>query len=498
MTEATPETPSSDIAAMCPYWEMVEAILAGADAMRAAGEKYLPKFENESKADYERRRKTAPWTPIYEDISRSLASKPFSQEVSISDGAPADIKALVENIDGRGNHLHVFASRLFKGAIDRGIDWIFVDFPPMRPNATRAEEKAANAAPYWIHVPGSSVIAIYSDFEGSKEILTHVRLAEPTIERVDFGEVCKERVRVIDRPKMADGKYGPPVWTLYEEHEDERTEKKTWVVVGAGGYSIGIIPMVPVITGEREGWRVRPPLKSLAYMQVEEFQQGSNLKSIKEQTCYPMLAGNGVPGRDLEGKDIRVPVGPRAVLFAPPNNDGNHGEWKFIEPSSESIKVLIDDQKNHRTEMRDLGLQPLTTGNLTVVTTTNVSLKAHSQVQAWALMLKDALEQAFVLTALWLKQTASIEVSVFTDFAVDLEDGKELDVLVKMRGTKDISQRTLWHEMKRRAVLSEEFRPDDEELALAEEQQGLEPDVQIDPVTGLPIDQNTPPENLPA
>jgi hypothetical protein len=45
--------------------------------------------------------------------------------------------------------------------------------------------------------------------------------------------------------------------------------------------------------------------------------------------------------------------------------------------------------------MRNLGRQPLATANLTVVTTANVSMKAHSAVQAWALLLKDALEQAW-------------------------------------------------------------------------------------------------------
>jgi hypothetical protein len=88
---------------------------------------------------------------------------------------------------------------------------------------------------------------------------------------------------------------------------------------------------VPFITGKRIGstWQVRPPLREIAHLQVEEYQQESNLKSVMELTCYPMLAGNGVNG-SIAGDDgkavaIRVPVGPWGVLFAPPDGTGNHG-----------------------------------------------------------------------------------------------------------------------------------------------------------------------------
>jgi hypothetical protein len=61
-------------------------------------------------------------------------------------------------------------------------------------------------------------------------------------------------------------------------------------------------------------------------MQIEEFQQESNLKSIKELTAFPMLAGNGVspPDKRADGSEVIVPVGPRAVLFAPPAWTARH------------------------------------------------------------------------------------------------------------------------------------------------------------------------------
>ncbi|HQS92971.1 MAG TPA: hypothetical protein PK934_18205, partial [Polaromonas sp.] len=83
-----PSAPSSDYSAMAPYWGMVSAILGGAPAMRSACKNYLPQFENEGDKDYKIRVEHAPFTNIYADISRNLASKPFSKETVLAEGAP--------------------------------------------------------------------------------------------------------------------------------------------------------------------------------------------------------------------------------------------------------------------------------------------------------------------------------------------------------------------------------------------------------------------------
>src|SRR4051794_20741038 len=48
----------------------------------------------------------------------------------------------------------------------------------------------------------------------------------------------------------------------------------------------------------------------------------------------------------------------------------------------------------------------------------------------------------------------------------------------------DIAAKTERAELKRRGILGPDFKKEDEELRLAEEQQGLEPEEPMDPVTG--------------
>lgn len=58
-----PSTKSSAYQAMEPKWRRIDDILSGADTIRAAGELYLPKYEDESAAEYKRRLSAAPWRP---------------------------------------------------------------------------------------------------------------------------------------------------------------------------------------------------------------------------------------------------------------------------------------------------------------------------------------------------------------------------------------------------------------------------------------------------
>lgn len=468
MAVNTPDTPSSDHAAMASYWEMVDTILAGADAMRRSA-KYLPQFPKEGDPDYKYRRENAKFTNIFRDLVEGLAAKPFAKELGLVDAKASDqIKKLAEDIDGRGNHLHVFAGNLFFDGIARGIGWIFVDHSKVPEGATRAQEKAIGARPYWVYVPATKLLAAYTDMIDGEEQFVHVRFREDEVRRKDFEEETIERVRVLNREPLIDEAgtatgYGPATYELWEKGAGSNGKTAAWSVVDSGPIAIGIIALVPFLTGRRvDGtWQVLPPMKDCAFLQVEHYQQETNLKYARDMTCFPMLAGNGVtPEIDPATGQPRVaPVGPKAVLYAPMGQDGRHGEWKFIEISASSLQFLEGSIDKTERQLRELGRQPLTaeTGNLTVVTTAFAAQKGNSAVQAWAINLKDSLEQAFAYTCMWLKDSSEPEVSIHTDFAIEAQAGEELDAVLTLMERGDISREAGLNEMKRRNVLSPEY-----------------------------------------
>ena len=499
--EKGPDEKSSDYKAMEGYWALIDAISGGAETMRKC-EQYLPKFVNESPEDYAYRKCNSPFTNIYTDVSTNLASKPFAQELELADGAPKEAVDLAEDIDGQGNNLHKFAAQWFQDGIDYAVDWVLIDYSkaPPKPEGrdrTVAEETDLGLRPYWCHIHANRIVAVYSDFVEGEEVIVHARIREDIVERVGFEEKVHERVRIFNREKVnaavgtMEVKYGDATYEVWEKQEQTDPSKPKWLrIEGPEPVAIKVIALVPFITGKRIGatWQFRPKLRDIAHLQVEEFQQESNLKAILEATAYPMLAGNGISGNDAKGQAIKVPVGPKCVLFAPPTGAGQHGEWKYIEPSAQSITALEAHLAETQKNMRDLGMQPLTTANLTVITTANVSMKAQSAVQAWALQLKDSIELAWVYTMMWLKQESKdVEVEVYTDFGVDFEATKELDSLLKAEGQGIFTKRTVQLEFKRRGVVDANFDPDKEEEDLAAQQEGLQGEQVIDPATGLPL-----------
>ena len=134
-----------------------------------------------------------------------------------------------------------------------------------------------------------------------------------------------------------------------------------------------------------------------------------------------------------------------------------------------------------------------------MVTTAFAAQKGNSAIQAWALNLKDALEQAFVLTAAWLNEATSPTVRVFTDFALDMGDDKGPATLMEMRKNGDLSRETLWEEAQRRNILSADFDAEEELDRLDGELP--DPDTTTDQMGALggtpPTDPNAPPANDP-
>lgn len=478
-----PDSESAAYQAMEPYWKRVKAILGGQDAIKAGGVTFLPRFPDEDADEYNFRLSVARFTNIFGDIVDTLAAKPFAQEVTI-EGATPEEEAFIENVDGMGGHLHVFAGDLMHSAIAYSIEWLLIDYTRLAVTPrTIAEQKAAGGRPYWVRIPATRVKAVYSEMIGGQEVITHFRFEEYATVRDGFEEKQVERVRILNREVILNEageavQAAAPTWELWEEQKDKATGVKKWVqIVEATPLSIDTIPVVPIIMGKRKGstWQITPPLQSAADLQITHYQQESDLEYAKKLTAFPMLAGNGVtPPVDAEGKPVRVPVGPKTILFAPMDGDGNHGEWNFIEPNATSLRFLADEADGTEQQLRELGRQPLTAkaGNITTVAAAYAGDKAMTVIKAWAINLKDALEQAFMITGKYLGTESRAEVQINIDSLNDLTGDNGASTLIEARKNGDLSQATLWGELKRRGILSPNFDGEAEAQTIIDEMPG--------------------------
>ena len=489
---------------MSDFWQTVRDLLEGLAAIKAGAETYLPRHPVELDEDYKYRLSCGYLTNIFADTIDTLSAKPFDQECHIIDdsasvafiGDPimvADSTApgkkkdsgkrkggFQENVDGKGSHLHVFAKEVFKNGIANSLDWIFVDYPKVPAGLTQAEEDQYNIRPYWYRVPALNVLEVQSAMVGGKEEFVYMRLWEQTSVKNGWSVEVRERVREITREKTVDKRglvsYGMPEFVVWERDPSLNVTKEAdrWKKVDSGVYTIGVIPLVPFITGHRRGtsWQFDPSMRTCVDLQIKLYQQETGLENVTNLVNYPMLSAVGINLNDAEGNQVEITMGPHTILSAPPSPDGSGtpGRWEFISPASDGLKFSLDRTDKTKEELREAGRQPLTANsqNITVVTSAFAAGRANSAVQAWALSLKDTLENALDLTAKWMNEPSEPEVFIFTDFPTGTEDESFEDVLT-MREKGDLSRRTVWKEAKRRGKLAPEFDPDAEDAALADE-----------------------------
>ncbi len=457
-----------DIEAMMPYWDQVDSIVEGYHAIKAQGDKFLPRFPDEPAEDYENRLNLTKFTNIYRDTLEGLATKPFEEEISIIKGEgeeiPTAVTEFTENVDGAGNNLTMFSALTFFEGINDAINWIFVDYPTVdstQPMSV-AEAKSKNLKPWWSHVLARNVLEVRTMMVGSEELISYIRLFEPSSD-TDPADHVREFFRSPE---------GVVTWKLWKKNLSAKVKpEEQFMEVNGGTLSIKVIPLVPFITGRRDGrtFKFSPVMRDAADLQIDLYQDESALKFIKTLAGYPMLAANGLkPDKGPDGKPLKVATGPMRVLYGIPDGAGGHGEWKYIEPSANSMEFLQKSIAQTKQDLRELGRQPLTSlsSQLTNTTTAIAAGKAKSAVSAWALGLKDALENALKITMQYMGNSIEPMVNVYTGFDDVLDDGKDVEALLKSRENGDLSQETFHFELKRRKILSPEFNHEDEKKRL--------------------------------
>lgn len=456
---------SPDIETMVPYWEKVSDILEGTEAIKNGGVKYLPKFPDENEDDYDFRLTVGKFTNIYRDVTEGLASKPFQDEISLlgAERRPQELIDFAEDVDGFGSNLTIFAALTFFNAINYGIDWIFIDYPTVQnpDNVTIAEAKEKNLKPFWVHILGKNVLDVKTRMQGSKQIITYFRCQEP-----GYGD---EPMHVREFIETENG----IEWKLYVKITNDKG-KDEFIVVEEGMLSIDFIPVVPFITGRRDGnsFKIYPPLSDAADLQITLYQNESALEYIKVLACYPMLATDGTkPPKGTDGKPKKLRTGPNTVMYGVEKSNGDGGTWHYVEPQANSLEFLQKNIDKTKNDLRELGRQPLTalSTQLTTVTTSIAAGKAKSAVTAWAYGLKDALENALMITMKWMGIDYEPEINVYTGFDNVLDDGSDIEELGKARERGDISVETYWDELKRRKILSPEFDIEEERKRLLDE-----------------------------
>lgn len=439
MTELkkTVATKTDAVLAMEADWALADALMGGTRTMRMAGKTYLPQFPKEEDAAYEKRLKASVLFPAFKRTVQTLAGKPFSKQLALSEDMPSEIKTLTEDIDLQGRNLHAFCAEVFRSVLGRGLAGILVEYPVVKANTTpganpltQADEKAQGLRPYWVEIKATQLLGWRAARANGAWVLTQLRFMECVSEEDGpYGEKSVEQVRVIT----------PTTWEIHRQNA-----KKEWVLYDNGINTLGVVPFAPVY-GERLGFMSgRPPLIEVAHLNVAHWQSASDQQNILHVARVPILAAVGVEDT------YNLVVGAQSATKLPLGAD-----LKYVEHSGKAIEAGAKDLADLEERMRQAGAELLVLApKITATQVHTENALGMCLLQSITEDFEDAVDYALSLTAKWLRQAKGGTVTVFKDFGAATLAEASAQLLVGMALAGKLSDETLHAELQRRGILA--------------------------------------------
>jgi hypothetical protein len=456
-TQSKVEVPVHEYAQMLPHWQLTSALWGGTPTMRKAATKYLPQEPAEPAPAYEVRVARSVLTNYYKQTVTRLVGKVFKQAITVNTDVPAQVKTVLENIDNHGTDLDRFAQDLLNLAINDGVAHVLIDAPtaqdiPPDPTLgvpTIAAERRANLRPYATVIDAESLIGWKSEVRNGRRELTQIRIYSRNHEQdpeTVYGQICVERVRVIEPRRQMVYRKGPKD----DDYVLESDVATTWEVV----------PLVTVYTNKTGFMVGEPMLLDLAFLNVAHWQSDSDQRNILHVARVPILFGSGL-GEDDDNGAFKLHIGPNSVTRGPQGSD-----LKYVEHDGKAIEAGAKDLESLESRMATIGLDMITrrTGNTTATGRALDQHEVDSPLQTIAKALEDCVNKMLDMFAEWYKlgEDKGGTCEVFKDFGISSRDAEDLKTLLAMRQNGDISRETFWAELIRRGLLSDDFVPEDE------------------------------------
>ena len=452
------EVPIIEYTQMLPLWQLTGALWGGTPAMRKAASKYLPQEPAEPVAAYDVRVQRSILTNYYKQTVTRLVGKIFKQAITRGDDIPAQVAALLDNIDNMGTDLDTFAQQWLNFAINDGVCHVLIDSPnteglPVDPALgapTKATENAAGVRPYVTLINSEALIGWKSVMQDNgKRVLTQIRVYSSAYEQdpaSEFGQIKVERVRVIEPRMHRVYKKGPT--------DDDFILESTRITTD------DVIPLYSLYTNKRSFMVGEPMLLDLAYLNVAHWQSDSDQRNILHVARVPILFGAGL-GEDDAGTDFKLQIGPNSVTRGPQGST-----LTYVEHGGKAIESGMKDLESLEVRMASIGLDMITrrTGDATATCRALDQHEVDSPLQTVAKNLEDSVDKLLDGFAAWysLGEDAGGTVEVFKDFGISARDAEDLKTMLEMRKNGDLSRDTFWQELVRRGLLRDDFDPQQE------------------------------------
>jgi len=435
---------------MREYWAIVDPLMGGTQAMRAAGKALLPQYPAEKDDTYKERLALSTLLPAYAETVASSTSRVFAEPLQLGEDVPEPIKLLSADIDLGGNDLNSWSVEWFREALAKGLCHALIEHQPTRDKdgnklyKTVAEEQAAGVRPYAVIIKPGQVLGWR--FDGGK--LMQVRYTESVeVADGDFGVKCVEQVRVLE----------PGSWRTYRKAE----KGGAWEQHDQGLTSLNYIPWVTFYTGRTGPMTAKPPLLELAHLNVKHWQSQSDQDNLLHVARVPLLFVF------TDNDEFQLTISSASATRMP--KDGNA---KYVEHTGAAITAGRDSLNDLVDDMRMAGAKLLQKDKQAVKTAAQANEEAAQELSPLARLagqFADCIAQLLQILADYgsLKEGGHVEMrgNFDSDFAPEIS----VPNLISMANSGKLSDQSLYSEMQRRGVISDELDWEEEKARIDEQ-----------------------------
>ena len=425
-------------------WEMVDCLMGGTDAMRDAGELYLPKYSLESDELYNMRLRTSTLYNAYRRAIEVNTSKITSRNIQI-DGGSTQLQNFLNNVDSCNTNINEFGKNLIRNAMNHGITYILVDYPRL---ATYRINDISTLKPYFVNILATQVLSIRSrKVKGSHELVYFKYKVETVPEYTSWDESNEEKITEVREYQKNEN---DEIWFRVKQLID-----RDWVTVDEGVMDgLEFIPIVPVY-GKRTGFMLGEPLlQDLAELNVRHWQSSSDQQWVLHFARSPILFLKGVESRDENGLPKQINVGPNSVIAT----DRTDADAKYVEHTGSAIEAGRKDLEELENQMNVMGLDIAVdkSGTMTATGRAINAAGADSILKSLAVQLETALTSALILVEMYYGNVTPFTVNVNKEY-IPVFDSKEMTDIWEMYREGLVSAGEVLKEAKRRNLLSAHF-----------------------------------------
>ena len=405
------------------------ALMTGTDGMRKLGVKYLPRFVKEQPEKYEDRRRISFLFSAFERLVRDFTGRVAGRPLTWPENAPAFWELWREQADGAGSSFDLLARRFFQDALLAGLTIAIVD-APQRMEGESLEDSYERFP--WVSMHhAESVINFESKPVNGKLQLLAFRIQIDSDTRHEYL-------------RAPEGTISRSVWKL-EKDSGKYVLEDTFVYPP----EVQEVPVVPIYANKTGYFMGYPPLRDVADLNIELWQQSSAYSNLLLFVSMPILYGYGFPD-DME-------YGPNTVVMALKENSF----LRFVEHSGKGAEVARQKIVDIKAEIEKLGVQFATEKGMQAETATAVARdmeREASKLQMVGENVQQGLREVLRMVSIFAGQDVVEDVS-FDSMAEELDTSHQAtQVLLQLERESIITPEQLVEELKRRGILPEAFQ----------------------------------------